>query len=105
MGTSISHVFPSLGIVTAAGYNFQYMTGQTFSRGALLAERYVFLEDQTPAESLHSATLMAGFSTVEWYQSKKFVYPFQANFVYSHPFMGKNVTTNDVVSGELVMFF
>jgi hypothetical protein len=104
-GTSFNHVFPSIGLVTAAGYNFQFMTKQSFSRGAYSAERYDYLEAYTPVQALHSGTLMAGFSTVEWYKAKKFVYPFQANLVYSHPFQGRNVTTNDVFSGELVLFF
>ncbi|MEO5971075.1 MAG: hypothetical protein ABIQ95_14195 [Bdellovibrionia bacterium] len=104
-GTSVNHLFPSIGLVTAAGYNFQFMSKPSYSVGAYSPERYSYLEDLTPAEGLHSATLMAGFSTVEWYHAKKFVYPFQANFVLSHPFLGHNVTTNDVFSGELVLFF
>ncbi len=104
-GTSVNHVFPSIGLVTAAGYSFQYMTKPSYSVGAYSPERYSYLEDITPAQTLHSTTLMAGFSTVEWYQAKKFFYPFQANFVFSHPLSGRNVTTNDVFSGELVLFF
>ena len=81
------------------------MTKPSYAVGVYSPERYGYLEDLTPVEALHSTTLMAGFSTVEWYQAKKFVYPFQANFVFSHPFLGRNVTTNDVFSGELVLFF
>ena len=105
LGTSVNHTFPSIGLVTAAGYNFQFMTKPSYSVGTYSPERYTYLEDLTPVQALHSATLMAGFSTVEWYKAKKFVYPFQANIVLSHPILGRNVTTNDVYSGELVLFF
>ena len=52
-----------------------------------------------------STTLMAGFSTVEWFKNKQFVYPFQANLVYTHPLKGRNASTADVFAGELVLFF
>ena len=48
---------------------------------------------------------MGGFSTVEWFKQKKFFYPFQANVAYSRALAGRNVTSNDVVAAELVLFF
>lgn len=105
-GTSIVRTFASSGITAGAGYNLQYMTAVKYSGGSQYTpDRYGYLEDLNPAETLHSATLIAGFSTVEWFQQKKFFYPFQANLVFSHPFSGRNVTTNDVFAGELVLFF
>lgn len=105
-GTSVVRQFTSLGLMAGAGYNIQYMTAVKYSGGSQFSsERYGFLEDLTPSQTLHSATLMAGFSTVEWYQQKKFIYPFQANLIFSHPISGRNVPTNNVFAGELVMFF
>ncbi len=107
-GTSMKRLFPSLGLTAGAGYSFQFMPKVRYSGGTQFVSapmRYSFLEDLTPVQVLHSATLMAGFSTVEWYQNKKFFYPFQANLILSHPLLGRSVTTNDVVSGELVLFF
>ena len=104
-GTSLSHQFVSTGIVTSLGYNFQFMTQPRYSGGTRFSqERYRFLENLTSSQLLHSATLMAGFSTVEWYQNKKFFYPFQANVVLSHPLGGRSVSTSNVLAGELVLF-
>ena len=106
MGTSLLRSFASLGIRAGAGYTFQYQTQPRYSGGSQFSqERYSFLEDLTPAQVLHSATLVAGFSSVEWYQQKKFFYPMQANLIYSHPVFGRNVATSDVISGEVVLFF
>lgn len=106
MGTGLSYVFSSVGLLAGAGYGFQFMTKPTYSgRLKFASERYEFLEGLTPVQALHSVTVTVGFSTVEWYQQKKFAYPFQAQFLLSHPLLGRNVTTNDVFSGELVLFF
>lgn len=105
-GTSVNFTVPSAGLITAAGYQVNYLTPTRYSGGQQFGmDRYSYLEGLTPSQTLHSATLMAGFSSVEWYQAKKFVYPFQANLVYSHPLAGRNVSTTDVMSGELVLFF
>jgi hypothetical protein len=48
---------------------------------------------------------MASFSTVEWYQNRKFFYPMMASFLYSHPLMARNVAATDVFSGEIILFF
>jgi hypothetical protein len=58
-----------------------------------------------PLQALHAATFAANFSTVEWFKSKRFVLPFQANLVWSLPLEGRNVTNNSTVAGELVLFF
>jgi hypothetical protein len=105
LGTSLLYEFESLGIQLGAGYNFQFLTQPSYSRGIYTEERYRFLEAWTPVEALHTATLMAGFSTVEWYQKKKFVYPFQVNIAFSSPIIGRNVTTNNVLAGQIVAFF
>jgi hypothetical protein len=106
LGTSVSYNHPATGIVTSAGYQINYLTPTRYSGGTQFdADRYSYLEGLAPSQTLHSATLMAGFSTVEWYKAKQFVYPFQANLVYSHPLAGRNVSATDVLSGELVLFF
>ncbi|MBI2712455.1 MAG: hypothetical protein HYX41_06330 [Bdellovibrio sp.] len=105
-GTSIVRKLGPTGVSIGAGYNLQYMTGASYSGGTQYApQRYGYLEALTPAQTLHSATVVAGFSTVEWFQQKKFIYPFQANLIFSHPFSGRNAPNNDVVAGELVLFF
>jgi hypothetical protein len=105
-GTSLSYEFPAVGMMVGAGYTFQYLTKTTYRDGANPDKnRYRLLENEYPYQALHSATLMTGFSTVEWFKAKKFVYPFQANVAYSRPITGRNVTSNEVVAAELVLFF
>lgn len=104
-GTSFQYEIPRYGVRTGLGYSYQFLSKTTYSQGVYSPERYSYLENFTPSESLHSAIFLAGLSTVDWYMNKKFFYPFQANFVYSHPLLGRNVTTNDVVAGEIVLFF
>jgi hypothetical protein len=72
---------------------------------AFSAESYGYLENLTPVQALHSATLVAGFSTVDWFKEKKFFYPFQATLGYSQPVAGRNVTRNGLTTAELVLFF
>lgn len=104
-GTSLSHFFPSVGMRLGAGYSFQFQTKTSYQDGAFASERYRWLENEMPVQALHATTLTAGFSTVEWFKQKKFKLPFQANFGYSRPIAGRSVTRNDVVAGELVLFF
>jgi hypothetical protein len=105
-GAVIQHLFPKLGLNAGVGYNFQFLSKTRYSGGSLYeAERYDYLEDLNPAQVLHTSLFTAGFSTVEWYRNKKFFYPLQANLVYSHPFLGRNVNATDVFSGEVVLFF
>lgn len=105
-GSSLSYFYEPFGMQAGAGYLFQFQTQPTYSGGAKFESgRYDLLSGLTPVQALHTATLTAGFSTVEWYQNKKFFYPMQANFLYSHPLLGRNVPVNDVYAGELVLFF
>ena len=107
LGTGLQYMFAAVGVTVGAGYNFQYLAKTTYKNGTLdpTGARYRLLEAEYPYQALHSGTVTAGFSTVEWFREKKFVYPFQANLAYSRPFLGRNVTTNDVFSAELVLFF
>lgn len=105
-GTGIEHTFPSVGIVMGTGYTFQYMTQADYQPGmAFTQDRYNLLDTAQPLQALHSLVVSTGFSTVEWYKAKKFIYPFQVNLSYSHPFAGRNVPANDLAVGELVLFF
>ncbi len=106
LGTSVSYFFPALGIMTGAGYHFQFQTQTHFSGGTLYSsQRYAELDALFPSQTLHSVVVMAGFSTIEWFKNKKFFYPLQANLVYSHPIFGRNVAASDVFTGEIVLFF
>jgi hypothetical protein len=89
-----------------AGYGLQYITPTRYKDGVLASsETYRYLEAEAPLQLLHSATVAAGFSTVEWYKQKEFALPFQANLTWSLPIAGRNVTDNSTLTGELVLFF
>ncbi len=109
MSSGLEHKFSKIGVIVGGGYTFQYMTRAEYDPGTLLigndAGRYSLLSDVQPLQSMHSMVLSAGFSTVDWFREKKFVYPFQFNLAYTHPLAGRNVSTNDLVVGELVLFF
>ncbi len=105
-GTSFGYVFPSLGLNLGAGYSFQFVNATRYQDGELASsETYRWLEAEAPIQALHSATLAAGFSTIEWFKQKRFVLPFQANIAWSLPLAGRNVTDNSTLAGELVLFF
>jgi len=106
LGTAVDQRFPSIGVVVGAGYNAQYLTQQTYEPGTSVDPiRYTYLDALKPEEVLHTVSLTAGFSTVEWYRAKKFFYPFQANLTYTRPVFGRNVNSTDLIGGELVLFF
>jgi hypothetical protein len=107
LGTGLQYRFPAIGVTVGGGYSFQYLTKTTYENGVLdpTGYRYRLLENEYPYQALHSMTATAGFSTVEWFRDKKFFYPFQANLAYSRPINGRNVTTNEVIAAELVLFF
>jgi len=105
LGTSLNYSIASWGLSTGLGYSMQYLTQTSYSGRAFSQERYQYLQDLTPSETLHTGIITAGFSTVEWYKNKQFFYPFQANVTYSRPLAGRNVNASEVVAGELVLFF
>jgi hypothetical protein len=106
LGTGIDHLFPSTGIMVGGGYSFQFLTRADYEPGTTYgADRYYLLGDQQPLEAIHSLLLSAGFSTIDWYQRKKFFYPMQVNVSYAHPIAGRNVASGDLVAGELILFF
>lgn len=106
LGTGLQYAFHKIGLKLFAGYQFQYMAPEVYQSGSLYSqERYSYLNQLKPAQSLHASTLMATFSTVDWFLSKKFFYPFMANLLFSLPLGGRNVTAGDVFSGELILFF
>ena len=106
-GTGLEHEFVNTGFSVGAGYSLQYLSGASYDPGIFGAgsERYAWLEGLQPSETLHSALASVQFSTVEMYQAKKFFYPMQARLAYSKPFAGRNATTNDLATAELVLFF
>ncbi len=106
VGTGLETTIPQLGLVFGAGYHFQYMSQNRFSgSNPDWTLRYQALEELLPAQSLHSFVLTAGFSSIEWYRSGRFVYPFEAHVALSQPVMGSNVPVATLLSGELVLFF
>jgi hypothetical protein len=106
LGTGLEHFFPTTGILLSGGYAYQFMTRADYQPGTAVGQdRYYLLGDQEPLEDLHSLVASAGFSTIDWFKRKKFVYPMQVNFSYSHPIAGRNVPNGDLMTGELVVFF
>ena len=105
MGTSLNYSIPAWGLSTGLGYNLQYLTQSSYGGRLFSPERYQYLQELSPSETLHTGIISAGFSTVDWYKNKQFVYPFQAHLTYSRPFAGRNVNASEVLAGELVLFF
>lgn len=105
MGSSVNADLFGTGFNLGVGYIYQFQTRTTYAGTLYGAERYTWLENEQPVQSLHSMTAQVGFSTVEFYKAKKFVLPFQINGTYSRPLLGRNVTKNEMVMGEMVMFF
>lgn len=106
LGTSLQHYFPKLGLFTGLSYTFQAMSKTRYANGSFYSsERYDYLNNSSFSQILHGIGIMAGFSSIEWFQKKKFFYPFQANLVWGYPIFGKNAAAANVVSGELVLFF
>jgi hypothetical protein len=105
LGTSLNYEIPAAGMMLGAGYGYQFLMRTQYSRGIYPEYRYERLEAEAPSQAMHSMTLSAGFSTVNWYKQGKFVLPFQANLDYSKPIAGRNVTDNSLINAELVAFF
>ena len=105
VGTSMTVGSLTRGFSFGVGYNFQHMAATTYEGSAFSQERYGWLEELTPSQTLHSATVSAGFGTIDWFKEKKFFYPFQTFVTYSRTLGGENAIAGDVVSAELVMFF
>jgi hypothetical protein len=103
-GTSITRDITA-GFSAGVGYAAQYFSGNQYEPGQFEPIRYQYLADLAPSQLLHSATIMAGFSTVDWFLKKKFFYPFMANFYYSTPLASQNAPRASILAGELTMFF
>lgn len=107
-GSAISCPITKLGLTLTAGYNLQYQSKsryETQSTERAIIQRTRLLEELELTQVLHSVVTGVGFSTVDWYRSKSFFLPLQVNLVYSHPFAGMNTPSNDVIAGEMVLFF
>lgn len=104
-GTSLNYELPNTGISAGLGYNYQRMGKAGVTNGSYEANRYRLLENELPARTLHTAVVMAGISTVDFYKRKKFVIPLQANLGYSRALAGMNATTNSMFMAEMVLFF
>lgn len=106
LGSSVEYSLSNFGLILQAGYNLQYQSKSRYSgSNPASAQKYLWLEDLEPAQVLHSVVTALTFSTVDWYLKKKFVFPFQMSVVYSHPVAGMETADNDVVAGQLMLFF
>lgn len=105
LGSSLTYEHPGTGLSVSPGYSLQYMSGAKFDGKRFAPVRYQWLSEQTPSQTLHSFVISAGFSTVNFYRKKQFVYPFEVKLIYSKPFAGRNAGSDSLYAGELVMFF
>lgn len=105
LGSALIYDIGRTGFQLAAGYNIQYQGATSYSGSKYSADRYRLLEQQSPAETLHSWTVAASFSTVDFYRAGRFQAPFEATVSFSQPISARNVAADDVVGGELVFFF
>ena len=105
ISTGFEKEFISTGIMVGGAYFGQYLSGRSYDAGVYTSQRYSWLEGLEPSQTLHSFVATAGISTVNMYNAKKFVYPFQAHLAYAKPFAGRNATTNELGTAELVLFF
>jgi hypothetical protein len=107
-GTSFQYYIEPIAVKLGVGYSFQYETGSYYNSNGfdpVTQQRIGWLQALDPDQTLHAVIGTIGFSTVDWYMKKKFPLPFQVNVAYSHPFAGMNAPTNDVFTGEAVVFF
>jgi hypothetical protein len=101
----VNYTFQKVGINLGTAYSYQTLLKTAYSGTLFESERYRFLENEAPSQMLQSLVFSTGFSTVEFYKQKKFFYPFQVNMAYSVPIAGRNVTKQNVLASELVLFF
>jgi hypothetical protein len=104
-GVSVLAGRSTKGFSVGAGYTFQYMEPTRFNGGQYAAERYKYLDELNPSQSMQSGTLLAQFSTIDSYREKRFVAPLNVSLSYSNVFAGVNVPKSDLISSELVLFF
>ncbi len=108
IGTSIDYPIQAAGLSLGSGYSLQYLSKTNYDGKAEdenTQRRYALLSDLEPSQTLHSLLLSLRFSTVEWYRSKRFLFPMQLGVVYAQALAGRDVPRSQVVSGELVLFF
>ncbi len=104
MGFALT-VQPLKGFSIGAGYDFQHMNATSYSGARFAPERYTYLSDLYPAQSLHTLVVSAGYSTASLYRDGLFAVPLEINFNYSQTLTGKNIYAGNVFSGELAVFF
>lgn len=105
VGTGVLYGTPTRGFTAGLNFNYQYMNPTSIHGTQFAKERYTWLENQYPLQDLVSGLMTVGYSTIDAFKEKAFLLPLQTNLTYSRVLAGRNVTTNDVVSAELVLFF
>jgi hypothetical protein len=104
-GTSVQFGSSKGGVYANLGYIYQYMQATRFKGHIFSRERYNWLENQYPSQTLTSMVGQVGYSSIESYKSKEFPIPLQANLGFGRPLSGRNATAADVYMAELVLFF
>lgn len=108
VGSSLECPIQALGLSLGGGYTFQYLSATRYDGSKTdpnTQKRYWLLSDLEPSQTLHSLILSAKFSSVDWYRRKKFFLPFQTSLIFSRPIAGQNAPANNVIAGEMVLFF
>ncbi len=93
------------GFYSNLGVQYQYMQASTFRGTKYLAEQYSWLENFYPEQSLTTAVLGFGYSTIGDFRKGKFALPLQANLGLGYPLSGKSASAASLAMGELVIFF
>jgi hypothetical protein len=93
------------GFALSAGYNYQYMEPTKFSGSQFSKERYGYLEDLNPSQSLQTATMVLQYSSIDSYKANKAQFPLTFSVSYTNAFAGRNAQKSDLVSSELIMYF
>lgn len=104
-GAGVSYGSPSGGLMASVGLSYQYMNSTSFKGTKFAPQRYEYLNGQFPLQDLYAANFTLAYATIDQFRQKEFLLPLQGALSYSRPLRGRNVTTNDVITAELVMFF
>jgi hypothetical protein len=76
-GANLQYFLSKIGTSIGGGYNFQYQDTTTYEGTKYSKDRYKILTSNEGSQLLHSVTGAIGFSTVEFYKKKQFIYPFE----------------------------
>jgi hypothetical protein len=93
-----------VGYFLGSGYLFQYKNKDSYEGQAYSQQRYGWLEKNTQ-QTMHSAEVAMGWSTINLYRAGKFVAPAEVSLTHSVQFAGKNIAKDAITAFEMALFF